>query len=278
MTEAKKKSDIQIVHVGKDKMPLAVTGMATAEQVKALASMTPECYIQKREGRGGKLFDYVNINYVIAMLNAIFGFNWSVEIIDKEIGKTQVYVHLRLKVRFGDGTEVSKDAFGGSDVKRKKGGGDVIDIADDLKSAQSDATKKAASMLGIAWDVYSGVTKAKNGNGKKKDKGPAPDPAAESNEGISDEAGFESYPEVDTADGFRDITLIMTDGTERKVTKFEALEYFGKIKKAIGDVEYYKILEDAGYKKSNMIPDVSMPKMYALMIKAYQEIDDALPF
>jgi len=71
------------------------------------------------------LFDYVNINYVIAMLNAIFGFNWSVEIIDKEIGKTQVYVHLRLKVRFGDGTEVSKDAFGGSDVKRKKGGGDV---------------------------------------------------------------------------------------------------------------------------------------------------------
>jgi len=266
MTETKKKSDIQIVHVGKDKMPLAVTGMATAEQVKALASMTPECYIQKREGRGGKLFDYVNINYVIAMLNAIFGFNWSVEIIDKEIGKTQVYVHLRLKVRFGDGTEVCKDAFGGSDVKRKKGGGEIIDIADDLKSAESDATKKAASMLGIAWDVYSGVTKAKNGNSKKKDVQ------------VAEVETEKEYPEIDTADAFRDITLIMTDGTERKVTKFEALEYFSKIKKAIGDVEYYKILEDAGYKKSNMIPDVSMPKMYALMIKSYQEIDDALPF
>jgi len=142
----------------------------------------------------------------------------------------------------------------------------MLSEKNDLKSAQSDATKKAASMLGIAWDVYSGVTKAKNGNGKKKD-------AQEAEAGVEKE-----YPEIDTADAFRDITLIMTDGTERKVTKFEALEYFGKIKKAIGDDSYYQILEDAGYKKSNMIPDVSMPKMYALMIKAYQEIDDALPF
>jgi len=267
MTEAKKKSDTQIVHVGNDKMPLAVTGMATANQVKLLASMTPEHYIQKRIGRGGKTFDYVNINYVIAMLNATFGFNWSVEVVDKVIGSKQVFVQVRLKAKFGDGTEVCKDAFGGSDVKKVKSSGDVVDIADDLKSAQSDAMKKAASMLGIAWDVYSGITKAKNG-GKKKEEKPQEVEAEVEKE----------YPEVDTADAFRDIPLIMTDGTERKVTKFEALEYFGKIKKAIGDVEYYKILENAGYKKSNMIPEASMPKMYALMIKAYQEIDDALPF
>jgi len=265
MTEANKKPDAQIVYVGKDKMPLAVTGMATAMQVKALASKTPEHYIQKRKGRGKRSFDYVNINYVIAVLNATFGFNWSVEIVDKEVGKTQVYVHIRLKVRFGDGTEVYKDAFGGSDIKRLKDSGSIIDIADDLKSAESDGIKKAASMLGIAWDVYSGITKAKNGGEKKKDTAPEAETETE-------------YPEVNTADGFRDISLIMTDGTERKVTKFEALEYFSKIKKAIGDVEYYKILEDAGYKKSNMIPEASMPKMYALMIKAYQEIDDALPF
>jgi len=58
MTEAKKKSDIQIVHVGKDKMPLAVTGMATAEQVKALASMTPECEARRSRREVVRLCQY----------------------------------------------------------------------------------------------------------------------------------------------------------------------------------------------------------------------------
>jgi len=267
MAEAKKKPDTQIVHVGKDKMELAITGLATAKQVELLASMTPEYYVLKRVGRGGKSFDYVNINYVIAKLNAIFGFNWSVEIVDKEVGKNQVYVQVRLKVRFGDGTEVYKDAFGGSDIKRTKSDNKVISISDDLKSAQSDATKKAASMLGVAWDVYSGITKAKNGGDKKKDK---PKEAAVEEE--------KEYTEVDTADAFRDVPLIMTDGTERMVTKFEALDYFKKIKAALGDESYYKILESAGYAKSNLIPEASMPQMYALMIKAYKELDDDLPF
>jgi len=84
--------------------------------------------------------------------------------------------------------------------------------------------------------------------------------------------------EIDTADAFRDIPLIMTDGTERMVTKFEALDYFKKIKAAIGKVNYYEILESAGYKKSNLIPDASKPAMYALMIKFYQEINDEIPF
>ena len=267
MAEAKKKPDLQIVHVGKDKMELAVTGLATAKQVELLARMTPECYVLKRVGRGGKSFDYVNINYVIAKLNAIFWFNWSVEIVDKEVGKNQVYVQVRLKVRFGDGTEVYKDAFGGSDIKYAKKDGKAISISDDLKSAQSDGIKKAASMLGVAWDVYSGITKAKNGGDKKKDK---PQEAAAEEE--------KEYPEVDTADAFRDIPLVMTDGTERMVTKFEALGYFKKVKAAIGEDRYYRILSNAGYKKSNLIPDASIPIMYALMLGSYQEMDDDIPF
>jgi len=277
MAEAKKKPDTQIVHVGKDKMELAITGLATAKQVELLASMTPEYYVLKRVGRGGKSFDYVNINYVIAKLNAIFGFNWSVEIVDKEVGKNQVYVQVRLKVRFGDGTEVYKDAFGGSDIKYAKRDGKAISISDDLKSAQSDAIKKAASMLGVAWDVYSGITKAKNGGDKKKDKPPAA-VEEESAKGGTPGPVEKEYPEIDTADAFRDVPLIMTDGTERMITKFEALDYFAKIKRAIGEESYRQILESAGYKKSNLIPEASMPQMYALMIKAYKEIDDALPF
>ena len=122
-------------------------------------------------------------------------------------------------------------------------------------------------MLGVAWDVYSGITKAKNGGDKKKDK---PQEVAVEEE--------KEYTEVDTAAAFRDVPLIMTDGTERMVTKFEALDYFAKIKRAIGEESYRQILESAGYKKSNLIPEASMPQMYALMIKAYKEIDDALPF
>ena len=49
---------------------------------------------------------------------------------------------------------VSKEAYGGADIKQASGGGKVIDIADDLKSASTDALKKAGSMIGIAADIY----------------------------------------------------------------------------------------------------------------------------
>ena len=170
MTETKsknteKKKSSPVVYVGNDKIELATNELATISQVNLLASKTPQKYIKKRKGRGKKEFDYVEINYVIAKLNAIFGFNWSVEILDKEIGKDKIFVQVRLKVQFENGREIYKDAFGGSDVK--KSNEKVIDIADDLKSAESDGIKKAASMLGVAWDVYSGITKAENNDNKK---------------------------------------------------------------------------------------------------------------
>lgn len=76
----------------------------------------------------------------------------------------------------------------------------------------------------------------------------------------------------------RSIPLVLTDGTEKLVTKFEALKSFGKIKEAIGEGNYYHILEDAGYKKSNLIPESSIPAMYALMVKYYNEVTSEIPF
>ena len=270
MTETKKKKtntskpkETSIVYVGKDKISLATNGLATAEQVDLLASKTPKHFVLKRKGRGGKSFDYVNINYVIAKLNAIFGFDWDVEVLDKEIGANHVYVQVRLKVRFTDGHEIHKDAFGGSNVKRS--GDNIIDISDDLKSAQSDGIKKAASMLGVAWDVYSGVTKAENGSVSSGSGSSNGKPQEEEKQ----------YEEIDTSDAFRTIPLVMTDSSQRKVTKFEALKYFGKIKEAIGKDPYYDILGSAGYEKSNEIPEKDVPKIYTLMVKFYQELQDA---
>ena len=48
---------------------------------------------------------------------------------------------------------ISKEDYGGVDIKMQ-GGSKVIDIADDLKAASTDALKKAGSMLGIAADIY----------------------------------------------------------------------------------------------------------------------------
>lgn len=127
------------------------------EQVALLTTTTPKQFIMQRKGRGGKELDYIETNYVIARLNATFFFNWDAEAVWQEVNwkERQVAVKVRLRVRFMDGREVTKEAFGGSDIKYNKVG-EIIDFADDLKAAMSDAIKKAASMLGVGWDVYAG--------------------------------------------------------------------------------------------------------------------------
>lgn len=259
-TQAAKEKALS-VYVGEDKIDLAIQDLITSKQVELLASKTPQKYIRKRQGRGGKEFDYVEINYVIAKLNAIFGFNWDAETLKWEIGKNQVWVQVRLTVRLKNGTEIRKDAFGGSDVKRARGNGEVIDIADDLKSAQSDAIKKAASMLGVAWDVYSGITKSANGK-KEEAASPGKEPADN------------GYEEVDTTDAFRTIPLTLSNGKKKMVTKFEAHGYFGKIKTQVGVNAYYEILGSEGYEHANQIPDKTLPKVYKKLLEAYFEARD----
>ena len=134
------------------------------DQINLLAAPTPEQYIKQRPGRGKKMFNYVEFNYVVARLNATFRYDWDIDIIEQNIYEKsgQIATKVRLTVRFADsedgklGRTVSKTAWGGSEIKISNG--KIIDIADDLKSSQADATKKAASLLGMCWDVYSGMT------------------------------------------------------------------------------------------------------------------------
>ena len=128
---------------------------------------TPKDAVYQRPGRGGMTFDYVTGWWMIEQLNALFNRQWSWRIDREEVGQHQVWVRGVLTVRMGPGPEglVSKEAYGGADIKQASGGGKVIDIADDLKSASTDALKKAGSMLGIAADIY----------GKHGDHGTAPE-------------------------------------------------------------------------------------------------------
>ena len=123
---------------------------------------TPKDAIYKREGRGKQKFDYIQGWWVIDQLNALFDYNWDWELEDQFVGPNQVWVRGKLTVKrlFDDGQilTISKSSFGGAEIKvyghDNPKSGKSIDIGDDLKAASTDAFKKAASLLGIAGDIY----------------------------------------------------------------------------------------------------------------------------
>ena len=145
--------------------------------IDVLKKKTPASEIKKRQGPGGKMLDYVTIGYVVSQLDEAFQKLWEFEVIDQQVGKTQVWVKGRLTVHLAPTFSLKKEAFGSSDIKSFKTGG-VIDIGNDLKSAASDALKKAASLLGIASDIFypSGP--------KKTDVSKTSDPSAVTDEDI----------------------------------------------------------------------------------------------
>lgn len=69
---------------------------------------------------------------------------------------------------------------------------------------------------------------------------------------------------------YKTITITHFDGKKYKISKFDALDLFAKMKDAIGKDAYYEIIGTAGFEKSNEIPPKQIPKIYALMVEAYQ--------
>jgi len=76
-------------------------------------------------------------------------------------------------------------------------------------------------------------------------------------------------PEEDDQEKYRTIQLILSDGHKKMVSKFEALDYFGKLKGVLGELSYYAILAQDGYKSSKDMPPEAIPGMYAKMIEAF---------
>ncbi len=125
----------------------------TEAQLSFITQKTPKQYIKTRPGPGGTTLSYVEVGYVINMLNQVFGWDWDFKILDQQIGKKQVWVRGELVVR-AKGHTITKAQFGGADIKTGRQSGEAVSIADDLKAAASDCLKKCASMLGVAGDVY----------------------------------------------------------------------------------------------------------------------------
>lgn len=122
-------------------------------QESFLTQRTPKKFIKQRPGPGGKPINYVEVGYVINLLNQAFGWNWDFRIQEQQIGKAQVWVRGELTVRIRD-HEIVKGQYGGADIKMNRVAGQPVSIADDLKAAASDCLKKCASLLGVAGDLY----------------------------------------------------------------------------------------------------------------------------
>ncbi|MBI3485706.1 hypothetical protein HY025_02060 [Candidatus Daviesbacteria bacterium] len=122
-------------------------------QLAFINQKTPTQFIKQRPGPGGVQLSYVEVGYVINILNQVFGWNWDFRIDDQQVGKRQVWVRGELAVRL-KGQTIVKAQYGGADIKMSRSNGEAVSVADDLKAAASDSLKKCASMFGIAGDVY----------------------------------------------------------------------------------------------------------------------------
>ena len=132
-----------------------------SEQLQFLLKKTPKQHIYQRQAKGGGKWDYVTGTYVKKVLNLMFGWDWSFEVVEHKIDLTlkQAYVLGKLTVN-SNGKSIVKMQFGRVDIKfRKQPDKDTgtrlpLDVGNDLKAATTDALKKCASELGIASDVY----------------------------------------------------------------------------------------------------------------------------
>jgi len=148
-----------MTEIQKDAILRVETGL-TIEQVQKFFTKTPKDKIKQRPAKGGGTWDYVSGSYVTQVLNSLFGFYWSFEVITPMADALAtahtgtVVVQGRLKVKIGDDW-ITKEQYGRKEITYKKGSQDLLDFGSDLKAAATDAKKKCASELGLFADVYS---------------------------------------------------------------------------------------------------------------------------
>lgn len=152
-----KKADIGALMKQKGKLMLVTNSPISSKQVLQIFQKTPPQHIKTRPAKGGGTWDYVTGVYIKKVLNFVFGWLWSFQIIDKGVQGDQVWVQGRLTINNPKNpTEamIVKEQFGRADIKFKKDSKIMLDYGNDLKAAASDALKKCAAELGIASDVY----------------------------------------------------------------------------------------------------------------------------
>ena len=111
-----------------------------------------------------------------------------------------------------------------------------------------------------------------NGHAPEEVKAELVDTSEDEEPDIADMASGDVDMNEEAEKDFKNIPLILSNGKKKMVTKFEALDYFKKIKEQIGKDSYYRILGIFGYEKSNEIPPETVPEVYTDMIREYNEM------
>ena len=140
---------------------------------KELSKKLDPKLIKTRDQFGGKgKLSYISANTCIDLLNKAFGHNWSMRIVERWMeegvpspftaknGKEPVpqpptawcIVELSVNLKDEDGKmhTVTKSAFGSQSIT----GNQSVQSQNGYKGAQSDALKKAATLFGIALELY----------------------------------------------------------------------------------------------------------------------------
>ena len=145
----------QIALVKKSELALVEDNLLNEKQLQVLLKKTPQAYIKKRPAKGGGEWEYVTGGYVRKVLNLLFGWQWSFEIVDEriEIEAKEVIVKGRLTAEV-NGRTIVKMQYGNKDIMFRKNSQVPLSIGNDLKAAATDALKKCAAEIGIAADIY----------------------------------------------------------------------------------------------------------------------------
>lgn len=132
--------------------------------------------IKQRKGLWGKTLDYIEGHSVVQRLNDAFESDWTFTVVEYRILDDEVVVLGRVSV--GD---VTKEQFGGSNITRDSNSGKTLCLADDLKSAATDAMKKCATLLGVGLDLYGTTPTPAKGKPSERNTPATTPPAKPSN-------------------------------------------------------------------------------------------------
>lgn len=143
----------QLALIEPSDLSLVSENMLNAKQLEILLKTTPPQYVHKRPAKGGGTWEYVTGGYVRKLLNMMFGWNWSFEIIEQMILHGEVVVKGKLTCKV-QGGEIVKMQYGNKEVMCKRGTDQPLSIGNDFKAAATDALKKCAAEIGVAADIY----------------------------------------------------------------------------------------------------------------------------
>jgi len=109
--------------------------------------------LEQRDGLGGMKFDYVPSAKIIDRMNRLFKGCWSTEVMSQEQKEEFALVRVRVYVYDSETEKIfHHDGFGSGMITRYKGGtnkGQIIDIGNAYKSAETKAIKNACSRWGL---------------------------------------------------------------------------------------------------------------------------------